>query len=255
MNTPPDLTVIPGGKPADPAEPEQPDEQPAHRDLIELALPKTASDAFMFLSVRAAEYYATHTAEQQWAMISEVFKKLAEFASSFPYASARHVKWGYAVVFKRVPQARDEAGPIVKWLEKVPALATDKAAAAPLLWHYIASCAGQYAGSIPVPRGKPGAWEYMKGELTIPCSNEQAYMLGQQRHFWATYQGRLLYVVGLLLQEMVGVPVPQVGEAPVTRPPAAAQLAAVPEQEGEQPAPANDPAPQTDSPTDPPRSA
>ena len=207
MHQPPDLTVIPGGQP------ESPFQNPPDPTPIDLELPKTATEAFMFLAVRAAERYASNPKEQQWALIAEVFKKIAEFATAFPYASARHVKWGYMVVCKRVPQAQSEAGPLVKWLEKVPALASDKAAAAPLLWHYIASCAGQYAAQIPVPRGKPGAWEYMKGELTIPCSNEEAYMLGQQRHFWSTYQGRLLYVVGVLLQEMAGVPVPQVPAA------------------------------------------
>ncbi len=221
MNPPPDLTVISGGKPEEetlaatnPSASSPDAAPPSPADTIELALPKTASEAFMFLAVRAAERFARDPKEQQWALISEVFKKLAEFTTAFPYASARHVKWGYAVVYKRVPQAQSEAGPLVKWLDKIPALATDKAAAAPLLWHYIASCAGQYAASIPVPRGKPGAWEYMKGELTIPCSNEDAYMLSQQRHFWSTYQGRLLYVVGVLLQEMAGVPVPQAAVAP-----------------------------------------
>ena len=200
MNQPPDLTIIDGGKPAEPPQP---------CTLVGLPLPRTASDAFVFLAVRAAERYAADPKEQHWAVIAEVLQKLGEFTSAFPYAGARHVKWAYAIICKRVPQAQNEAGPLVAWLDKIPALATDKAAAAPLLWHYIASCAGQYAASIPVPRGKPGAWEYMKGELTIPCSNEEAYALGQQRHFWSTYQGRLLYVVGVLLQEMAGVPIPQ----------------------------------------------
>ena len=214
MNQPPDLTVIDGGKTDPLANPpieltatHEPQPQPC--TLVELPLPRTASEAFVFLAVRAAERYAANPKEQHWAVIAEVLQKLGEFTSAFPYAGARHVKWGYAIICKRVPQAQNEAGPLVAWLDKIPALATDKAAAAPLLWHYIASCAGQYAASIPVPRGQPGAWEYMKGELTIPCSNEEAFKLGQQRHFWSTYQGRLLYVVGVLLQEMAGVPTPQ----------------------------------------------
>lgn len=212
MNQPPDLTVIDGGKTdpfANPPIELTATHEPPPHTLVELPLPKTASEAFVFLAVRAAERYAADPKEQQWAVIAEVLQKLGKFTSAFPYAGARHVKWGYAIICKRVPQAQNEAGPLVTWLDKIPALATDKAAAAPLLWHYIASCAGQYAASIPIPRGQPGAWEYMKGELTIPCSNEEAYTLGQQRHFWSTYQGRLLYVVGVLLQEMAGVPIPQ----------------------------------------------
>lgn len=199
-----DLKLIPGGKP----------------DLLELDLPKSASECFKFLSIRAAERYAANPEDQKWAMISDVFGRLAEFSAPFPHASARHVKWAYQIILRRVPQSAEETGPLVEWMSKIPALATDKAAAAPLLWHYLANCAGRYGSSIPVPQGKPGAWQYERAGLAIPCSNEEAWALGQQRHFWSVYQGRLLFVVGCLLQEMAGVPV-EVAVAPPELAPAA----------------------------------
>jgi hypothetical protein len=183
-------------------------------------IPRTASDAFAFLSVRTAELSAklrsgdlpgatpkdVTVAADAWAMISEVLGKLAEFTKPFPHANARHVRWAYETLLKRVPESAVETEPLAKWLQRVPACASDKAAPAALLFDYLANCCGMYAASLPQRQGKPNEWFYMKGELALPLSNEQAYALGQQRVFWgAIYRKRLLGVVGILLREICGV--------------------------------------------------
>lgn len=191
------------------------DTDPASGKLLHLDIPRTASEAFAFLSVRAAEVSVKLRSENAaaadgWAMISEVLGKLSEFTTHFPYATARHVRWAYETLLKRVPGSAVETEPLTKWLQRVPACASDKAAPAALLFNYLADCAGMYSVGMPQPQGKANEWFYMKGELALPLSNEQAYALGQQRHFWgAIYRKRLLGVVGILLREICGVEEPK----------------------------------------------
>ena len=205
-------------------------------ELVELAVPRTAAEAFSYLAVRAAELAVElktrldkgeklpNGIDEMWAVVSETVRDLGAFAAPLTYANARHVRWAYQTVLRRVPQSRMETEPLLSFLRQVPACANEKAAPAALLFFQLARFCVAHAESFPVPhrvKGKPqlvvdtGApppadgWAYEKDGLTVFVSNEDAYQMQQKRFFWGRYSQQLLRVVEVLLREICGVPEPK----------------------------------------------
>jgi len=188
----------------------------ANASLVDIDTPRSASQAFDLLSIRAAEKaLADAVPSQMWLSISEVMKVLRDFTRPMDtIVSARHVRWAYETMLRRAPPSAVELGPIVAWLARVPSCALDKAAPAVLLFHYLAHCSAAHAMSIPRPTGGPGNWSYLSPDnLTLRITNEEAYNFGATRHFWQQYHKRLQVVMGELLKEMCNVAPPPAAPA------------------------------------------
>lgn len=204
---------------AEDAEQKPPEPISVKIEEVEIATPKTASEAFMLLSVRTAEV-ATALKEKQlegagiieqviegWALMSEILGELAAFAVPCSYASARHVLWAYEAILKRIPEAAKETRHFVGWLRKsrIPACATDKAAPAAMLFYHLTQFASAHYSQMPRPQKSKHGWLVMKGGLEVAISNEESFQLQKKRAFWERYSGRLFGVVGVLLREICGV--------------------------------------------------
>jgi hypothetical protein len=147
---------------------------------------------------------------EQFAEISGVLKTLGGFCEPVGFATARHIRWAYDTVFKRLrsmPQVVQEMGPCSAWLSKVPACSNDKAAPAVLLFHYLSACSMMHAQQIQQPQRDEAtkSWIINRGGVVVAISNEDSYQIQRSRHFWTQYGQRLNGLLGVLLREMCGV--------------------------------------------------
>ena len=231
---PPELRIVPppaeevtaaeGPPPAEsPPAPAEAAPSSDHNPLLEalaqgplvMDVPRTASEAFHFLSVRAAEKVIEEAkreggaaAAQMWGNISETYKGLSAFSAQLPQAKARHLKWSYLVILEAIPDSAVELGQLLRWLEKVPACADDKAVPAAFLWFHLGQCSFIHGQSLPRPQRTAQGWTCEHNGLTRVLSNEESYGLQQQRHFWSQrYYDRCMQTAGILLRKLSGIDV------------------------------------------------
>lgn len=207
----------PGEAAADAAPSSDPDpllEALAQGPLV-MDVPRTASEAFHFIAVRAAEKAIAEGQReggaknaQMWGNISETYKGLSAFSAQLPQAKARHLKWSYLVILEAIPESEVEIGQLLRWLEKVPACADDKAAPAAFLWFHLGQCSFIHGQSLPRPQRTAQGWTCEHNGLTRVLSNEESYGLQQQRHFWSQrYYDRCMQTAGILLRKLSGIDV------------------------------------------------